>query len=95
MQEDKQVSNFLLGAVSALNRQVDKGSVKLYTRREMLDLVVVDGSAKGIVCRNLLTGEIEKYSAHAVVLATGGYSNVFFLVYKCDELQCNCYLAGT
>ncbi len=69
----------LLGAVSALNRQIDKGSVKLFTRREMLDLVIVDGVAKGIVCRNLLTGEIEKYSAHAVVLATGGYANVFFL----------------
>ncbi len=77
----------LLGAVSALNRQVDKGSVKLYTRREMLDLVVVDGSAKGIVCRNLLTGEIEKYSAHAVILATGGYSNVFFL--STNAMNCN------
>jgi len=77
----------LLGAVSALNRQVDKGSVKLYTRREMLDLVVVDGAAKGIVCRNLLTGEIEKYSAHAVILATGGYSNVFFL--STNAMNCN------
>jgi len=77
----------LLGAVSALNRQIGKGSVKLYTRREMLDLVVVDGSAKGIVCRNLLTGEIEKYSAHAVVLATGGYSNVFFL--STNAMNCN------
>lgn len=77
----------LLGAVSALNRQVGKGSVKLYTRREMLDLVVVDGSAKGIICRNLLTGEIEKYSAHAVVLATGGYSNVYFL--STNAMNCN------
>lgn len=77
----------LLGAVSALNRQVGKGSVKLYTRREMLDVVVVDGAAKGIVCRNLLTGEIEKYSAHAVVLATGGYSNVFFL--STNAMNCN------
>jgi len=77
----------LLGAVSALNRQVDKGSVKLFLRREMLDIVVVDGAAKGIVVRNLLTGEIEKYSAHAVVLATGGYSNVFFL--STNAMNCN------
>jgi succinate dehydrogenase / fumarate reductase flavoprotein subunit len=77
----------LLGAVSALNRQIDKGSVKLYLRREMLDVVIVDGAAKGIVCRNLLTGEIEKYSAHAVVLATGGYSNVFFL--STNAMNCN------
>jgi succinate dehydrogenase / fumarate reductase, flavoprotein subunit len=77
----------LLGAVSALNRQVDKSSVKLYLRREMLDVVIVDGSAKGIIVRNLLTGEIEKYSAHAVVLATGGYSNVFFL--STNAMNCN------
>lgn len=77
----------LLGAVSALNRQIDKGSVKLFTRREMLDVVIVEGVAKGIVVRNLLTGEIEKYSAHAVVLATGGYSNVFFL--STNAMNCN------
>ena len=77
----------LLGAVSALNRQIDLGSVKLYTRREMLDIVIVDGIAKGIVCRNLLTGEIETYSAHAVCLATGGYSNVFFL--STNAMNCN------
>lgn len=77
----------LLGAVSALNRQIDKGSVNLFTRREMLDVVIVDGVAKGIVVRNLLTGEIEKYSAHAVVLATGGYSNVFFL--STNAMNCN------
>jgi succinate dehydrogenase / fumarate reductase flavoprotein subunit len=77
----------LLGAVSALNRQVEKGNVKLYTRREMLDLVLVDGVAKGIVCRNLLTGEIEKYSAHAVCLATGGYANVYFL--STNAMNCN------
>lgn len=69
----------LLGAVSALNRQVGLGNVKLHTRREMLDLILVDGVAKGILVRNLVTGEIEKYSAHAVILATGGYANVFFL----------------
>jgi len=60
-------------------RQVAAGKVKMYTRREMVDLVVVDGVAKGIICRNLITGEIEKYSAHAVVLATGGYGNVYYL----------------
>ena len=69
----------LLGAYSAMMRQVNTGKVKMYTRREMMDLVVVDGVAKGIVVRNLITGEIEKYSAHAVVLATGGYGNVYFL----------------
>jgi succinate dehydrogenase / fumarate reductase flavoprotein subunit len=69
----------LLGAVSALNRQVGLGNVKLHTRREMLSLVIVDGVAKGILVRNLVTGEIEKHSAHAVILATGGYANVFFL----------------
>ena len=69
----------LLGAYSAMMRQVAAGKVKMYTRREMMDVVVVDGVARGIVCRNLITGEIEKYSAHAVVLATGGYGNVYFL----------------
>ena len=69
----------LLGAYSAMMRQVATGKVKMYTRREMMDLVVVDGVAKGIICRNLVTGEIEKHSAHAVVLATGGYGNVYFL----------------
>ena len=69
----------LLGAYTAMMRQVAAGKVQMYTRREMVDMVVVDGVAKGIICRNLLTGEIEKYSAHAVVLATGGYGNVYFL----------------
>ncbi len=69
----------LLGAYSALSRQINNGSVQMFNRREMLDLIVIDGAARGIVVRNLLTGEIEKYSGHAVVLATGGYSNVFFL----------------
>ncbi len=69
----------LLGAYSSLNRQIKLGNVKMYHRREMLDLVIVEGRAKGIIVRNLLTGELEKYSAQAVVLATGGYSNVFFL----------------
>ncbi|MCP2044646.1 fumarate reductase/succinate dehydrogenase flavoprotein subunit [Pontibacter sp. HSC-36F09] len=69
----------LLGAYSALNRQVAYGKVKMYPRTEMLDLVMVDGKARGIVVRNLITGKIESHSAHAVVLATGGYGNVFFL----------------
>lgn len=69
----------LLGAYGSLNRQIKLGNVKLYSRREMLDVVIVDGQAKGIIVRNLVTGEIEKYSAQAVVLGTGGYSNVFFL----------------
>ncbi len=77
----------LLGAYSALSRQVKLGKVKLYTRREMLDLVVEDGVAKGVVARNLITGEIEKYSGHAVILATGGYSNVFFL--STNAMNCN------
>jgi succinate dehydrogenase / fumarate reductase flavoprotein subunit len=69
----------LLGAYSALSRQVKAGKVKLYTRRDMLDIVKIDGRARGIIVRNLVTGEIEKHSGHAVVLATGGYGNVFYL----------------
>ncbi|WP_114778702.1 fumarate reductase/succinate dehydrogenase flavoprotein subunit [Botryobacter ruber] len=69
----------LLGAYSALNRQIAYGKVKMYPRTEMLDLVLVDGKARGIVVRNLVTGKVESHSAHAVVLATGGYGNVFFL----------------
>ena len=69
----------LLGAYSALSRQVKAGTVKLYERREMLDLVVVDGVARGITCRNMVTGEIESYWGDAVILATGGYVNVFYL----------------
>lgn len=69
----------LLGAYSALSRQVNKGSVKLYTRYEMLDLVVIDGKARGIIARNLVTGKVERFAAHAVVIGTGGYGNAFFL----------------
>ena len=69
----------LLGAYSAMNRQINKGKIKMYSRHEMLDLVIVNGKARGIIARNLVTGEIERHSAHAVVLATGGYGNVFFL----------------
>ncbi|KAA6341360.1 succinate dehydrogenase/fumarate reductase flavoprotein subunit [termite gut metagenome] len=69
----------LLGAYSALSRQVHQGNVKLYTRYEMLDLVIIDGRARGIIARNLVTGKIERFSAHAVVIGTGGYGNTFFL----------------
>ncbi|MFZ0134578.1 MAG: succinate dehydrogenase (quinone) flavoprotein subunit, partial [Desulfobacterales bacterium] len=69
----------LLGAYSALMRQVGLGKVQMFPRREMLDLVVADGRARGIVARNLITGQIESHAAHAVVLCTGGYGNVFFL----------------
>ncbi|HZK06727.1 MAG TPA: fumarate reductase/succinate dehydrogenase flavoprotein subunit [Bacteroidales bacterium] len=69
----------LLGAYGALSKEIHNGSVKMYTRQEMLDLVIVDGRARGIITRNLVTGELERHAAHAVVLATGGYGNVFFL----------------
>ena len=69
----------LLGAYSAMNRQIGKGKIQMFNRHEMLDLVKVDGKARGIIVRNLVTGDIERHSAHAVVLATGGYGNVFFL----------------
>jgi len=69
----------LLGAYAAMNRQINRGKIQAYNRHEMLDLVLVDGKARGIIARNLVTGEIERHGAHAVVLATGGYGNVFFL----------------
>ncbi|MBL6962740.1 MAG: fumarate reductase/succinate dehydrogenase flavoprotein subunit [Bacteroidetes bacterium] len=69
----------LLGAYGALSKEIKKGSVKMYTRHEMLDLVVVEGRARGIIARNLINGELERHAAHAVVIATGGYGNVFFL----------------
>ena len=69
----------LLGAYSAMNRQIGKGKIKMYNRHEMLELVKVDGKARGIIARNLITGEIERHSAHAVVVASGGYGNVFYL----------------
>ncbi len=69
----------LLGAYSAMNRQIAKGKIKMYNRHEMLDLVIVGGKARGIIARNLVTGEIERHSAHAVIIASGGYGNVFFL----------------
>jgi len=69
----------LLGSYGALSRQINKGSVQLYTRHEMLDLVLINGKARGIITRDLVTGELERHSAHSVVLASGGYGNAFFL----------------
>ena len=69
----------LLGAYSAMNRQIGKGRIEMYNRHEMMDLVLVDGKARGIIARNLITGEIQRHSAHAVVIASGGYGNLFFL----------------
>ncbi len=69
----------LLGAYSAMNRQIGRGKIKMYNRHEMLELVVIGGKARGIIARNLITGAIERHSAHAVVIASGGYGNVFFL----------------
>ncbi len=77
----------LLGAYSALMRQVAAGKVTIYSRREMMDLVVIDGKARGIIVRNLITGELERYTANAVVLATGGYGNVFYL--STNAMACN------
>ncbi|MBI5630926.1 MAG: fumarate reductase/succinate dehydrogenase flavoprotein subunit [Elusimicrobia bacterium] len=77
----------LLGAYSALIRQVGLGQVRMYPRREMLELVVVDGAARGIVCRNLVTGKLESYSGHAVLLCTGGYGNAFYL--STNAASCN------
>ncbi len=77
----------LLGAYSALSRQIATGKVTMYTRNEMLDVVIVDGKARGIITRNLITGKVESHSAHAVVLATGGYGNVFFL--STNAMGCN------
>ena len=77
----------LLGAYAALNKEIAAGSVKSYPRHEMLDIVIEDGEARGIIARNLVTGEIERHGAHAVVIATGGYGNVFFL--STNAMGCN------
>jgi len=69
----------LLGAYSAMNRQINRGKIKSYTRHEMMDVVLIDGKARGIIARDMVSGKIERHSAHAVVLASGGYGNVFFL----------------
>ena len=81
----------LLGAYSALSCQVNAGTVKLYTRYEMLDLVIIDGRARGIIARNLVTGQLERFAAHAVVIATGGYGNTYFL--STNAMGCNCSAA--
>lgn len=77
----------LLGAYSAMNRQIGLGNVELYTRTEMMDLVIVDGKARGIITRDMVTGEIQRHGAHAVVIASGGYGNVFFL--STNAMGCN------
>lgn len=77
----------LLGAYSALSRQVANGKIKLYPRTELMDVVVIDGQARGIVTRNVITGEVESHAAHAVLLCTGGYGNVFFL--STNAMGCN------
>ena len=81
----------LLGAYSALMCQVNAGNVKLYTRYEMLDVVIVDGRARGIIARNLVTGKLERFAAHCVVLGTGGYGNTYFL--STNAMGCNCSAA--
>ncbi|MFH1136026.1 MAG: fumarate reductase/succinate dehydrogenase flavoprotein subunit [Pseudomonadota bacterium] len=81
----------LLGAYSSLSRQISLGKVKMYPRREMVDLVLVNGQARGIVTRNLITGKLERHEGHAVVLATGGYGNVFFL--STNAMSSNCSAA--
>ena len=88
----------LLGAYSSLMRQVHLGTVELYTRYEMLDLVIIDGRARGIIARNLITGKLERFAAHAVVIGTGGYGNTYFL--STNAMGCNasaaiaCYRKG-
>lgn len=88
----------LLGAYSALSRAVHNNQVKLYTRYEMVDLVLIDGKARGIIARNIVTGDLERFAAHAVVVATGGYGNAFFL--STNAMECNgsaawqCYKKG-
>ena len=88
----------LLGAYSALSRQIAKGTVKLYTRHEMLDVVLVDGRARGIIARDLITGKLKRFAAHAVVVGTGGYANAFFLSTNAMEsngsVAIQCYKKG-
>src|SRR3954467_14334571 len=77
----------LIGAYQALERQVALGNVKMYNRHEMLEVVIIDGKARGIICRNLITGELERFFGHAVLLCTGGYGNVFYL--STNAMGCN------
>ncbi len=81
----------LLGAYSSLNRQINAGKVKSYNRYEMHDIVMIDGRARGIIARNLVTGKLERFAAHAVVIATGGYGNTYFL--STNAMGCNCSAA--
>jgi len=81
----------LLGAYSALSRQVNEGTVNLYTRYEMEDVVIIDGRARGIIAKNLVTGKLERFAAHAVIIATGGYGNTYFL--STNAMGCNCTAA--
>ena len=81
----------LLGAYSSLNRQIQLGKVKSYNRYEMHDVVLIDGRARGIIAKNLVTGKFERFAAHAVVIATGGYGNAFFL--STNAMGCNCSAA--
>ena len=81
----------LLGAYSSLNRQIQAGKVKSYNRYEMHDVVIVDGRARGIIAKNLVTGKLERFAAHAVVIATGGYGNTYFL--STNAMGCNCSAA--
>ena len=69
----------LLGAYSAMNRQIGRGKIQMFNRHEMMDIVIIDGKARGIITRNLVNGKVERHGAHAVVIASGGYGNVFFL----------------
>ena len=81
----------LLGAYSSLNRQIQMGKVKSYNRYEMHDVVIIDGRARGIIAKNLVTGKLERFAAHAVVIATGGYGNTYFL--STNAMACNCSAA--
>ena len=88
----------LLGAYASLNRQIAAGTVKCYPRYEMLDLVVINGQAKGIIARNLVSGGLERFGAHAVIIATGGYGNAYFLstnaMYSNGSAIMQCYRKG-
>jgi succinate dehydrogenase / fumarate reductase flavoprotein subunit len=84
----------LLGAYSALMRQVAAGKVEMFPRREMLDVVLVNGHAKGIVVRNMINGQVERHAADAVVFAPGGYGNVFFPFHQRHGLQCDRCIPG-
>ena len=93
MRAARRASSLLLGAYQALERQIGAGKVQMFPRTEMLDLVVIDGKARGIVTRNLVTGKIESHAADAVVLGTGGYGNVFYPFHERQGLECHRHLA--